>query len=161
MPRSVSRPLLRRFWGLVRRGLPVIEAAEAVGVSEPTGRRWLAEAGGMSLLSLVTPLPCRYLSFADREAIFAGLMVGWSYAAIARSIGRSTSTVTRELDVNRLSPSRPRAVPLGERAGSRGPVRSTPNYSPSIAQQRFEARLARPKTAKLAQHDRLRGRGGS
>jgi IS30 family transposase len=64
--------------------------------------------------------------------------------------------VTRELDVNRLSPSRPRAVPLGERAGSRGPVRSTPNYSPSIAQQRFEARLARPKTAKLAQHDRLR-----
>jgi transposase, IS30 family len=156
MPRSVSRPLLRGFWGLIRRGLPVVEAAGAVGVSEPTGRRWLAEAGGMSLLSLVTPLPCRYLSLTDREAIFAGLMVGWSYAAIARSIGRPTSTVTRELDVNRLSRSRPRAVPLGERAGSRGPVRLTPNYSPSIAQQRFEARLARPKTAKLAQHDRLR-----
>jgi transposase, IS30 family len=156
MSRWLSRPLLRRFWGLIRRGLPMVEVVSAVGVSERTGFHWFTQAGGMSPLSLASPLSCRHLSLADREAIFVGLMAGWSYAAIARSIGRPTSTVTRELDANRLNPTRLRAVPLGERAGAGGRVPLTPNYSPSIAQQRFEARLARPKTAKLAQHDRLR-----
>jgi transposase, IS30 family len=68
----------------------------------------------------------------------------------------TTSTVTRELEANRLNERRPRAVPLGERAGTRGPVPMAPNYSPWTAQQRFESRLARPKTSKLAGHDRLR-----
>jgi IS30 family transposase len=97
----------------------------------------------------------RHLSLADREAIFTGLVAGWSYAEIAGSIGRPTSTVTRELDANRLNETRPRAVPLGHRAGARGPVPESPNYSPWIAQQRFESRLARPKTSKLAGNTRL------
>jgi len=92
----------------------------------------------------------RHLSAVDRERIFGGLVAGLSYAEIGRLISRATSTVTRELDVNRLNPSRPRAVPLGQRAGAWGRVPATPNYSPSIAQQRFEARLARPKQTKLA-----------
>jgi transposase, IS30 family len=88
--------------------------------------------------------------------IFAGLVTGHSYAAIARSIGRPTSTVTRELDANRLNPAHQRAAPAGRRTGTRGPVPARPNYSPSIAQQRFEAGLGRPKASKLATNPRLR-----
>ena len=102
------------------------------------------------------PPTARHLSPADREAIFAGLSAGDSYAAIGRSIGRPTSTITRELDANRFNPSRPRAVPLGQRAGTRGRVPIRPNYSPHEAQLRFEARLSRPKISKLAQIPRLR-----
>jgi transposase, IS30 family len=60
------------------------------------------------------------------------------------------------LEANRLRENRPRAVPLGQRAGARGRVPESPNYSPWIAQQRFESRLVRPKTSKLAGNTRLR-----
>jgi IS30 family transposase len=148
--------LLRRFWLLIRQGLSAPEAAVAVGVSKRTGALWLVQAGGMPPLQLVAGVSGRHVSAADRQAIHAGLMAGCCYAAIARSIGRPTSTVTRELEANRLNPSRPRAVPLGARAGARGPVPASPNYSPLIAQQRFESRLSRPKTSKLADNDRLK-----
>jgi len=97
-----SRSLRRRFWLLIRAGVPPTSAGVAVGVSRSTGTRWFAQAGGMPSLSLVPAVPGRHLSLADREAILAGLSVGDSYAAIGRSIGRSTSTVVRELEVNRL-----------------------------------------------------------
>jgi transposase, IS30 family len=155
MSRGPSRSSLRRFWCLIRQGLLVREAAAAVGVSERRAFAWFAQAGGMPPLQLVPGLSGRHLSLIDREAIYAGLNQGQSYAAIARSIGRRTSTVTRELEVNRLNPSRPRAVPLGQRAGARGRVPESPNYSPSVAQRRFESRLARPKMSKLAANTRL------
>jgi transposase, IS30 family len=151
-----SRCLVRRFWLLIRQGLSAQEAALAVGVSKRTGALWFAQAGGMPPLQLVPDVLGRHLSAADREAIHTGLMAGCCYAAIARSIGRPTSTVTRELEANRLNPSRPRAVPLGERTGARGPVPGSPNYSPLAAQRRFESRLLRPKTSKLADNDRLK-----
>jgi IS30 family transposase len=153
-----TRPLRRvqrLFWLFVRSGSSVAEAAVAVGVSPRAGAWWFADAGGMCPVSLVVSVPGRHLSLEDREAIFAGLMAGWSYAAIGRSIGRPTSTVTRELDVNRLNPAHARAVPLGQRAGARGPVPASPNYSPSVAQRRFEARLARGNPSKLASSPRL------
>jgi transposase, IS30 family len=134
----------------------VAKAAAAVGVSQSLGSRWFSQAGGMVPLSLASPVSSRHLSLLDREAIFAGLSAGASYADIARGLGRPTSTVTRELDANRLIQAHARAVPVGQRAGARGPFPARPNYSPSIAQQRFEARLARPKTSKLAANPRLR-----
>jgi IS30 family transposase len=154
MPRHPSRSLLRRFWCLIRQGLSVEEAAVAVGVSKRAAAWWFSDAGGMPSIQLV-PGSGRHLSLADREAIYTGLVAGCSYAEIARSLGRPTSTVTRELDANRLRETRPRAVPLGQRAGARGRVPESPNYSPWIAQQRFESRLARPKTSKLAGNTRL------
>lgn len=126
----------------------------AVGVSVRTGQHWFGKAGGMPPLQLRPPT-ARHLRPADREAIFAGLVAGHSYAVIGRSIGRPTSTVTRELDANRFNPSRARAVPSGQRAGARGRVPTRPNYSPHEAQLRFEARLARPKISKLAANPRL------
>jgi len=154
MPRHSSRSLLRRFWCSIRQGLSVEQAAVAVGVSKRAAARWFSDAGGMPSIQLV-PGSGRHLSLADREAIYTGLVAGCSYADIACSIGRPTSTVTRELDANRLRETRPRAVPLGQRAGARGRVPESPNYSPWIAQQRFESRLARPKTSKLAGNTRL------
>ena len=151
-----SRSLRRRFWLLIRAGVPATEAGLAVGVSRSTGTRWFAQAGGMSSLSLVPAVSGRHVSLADREAISAGLSAGDSYAVIGRSIGRATSTVIRELDVNRLDVRRPMAAPQGRRVAARGPLPTEMNYSPVVAQRRFEQRLSRRRASKLADNPRLR-----
>ena len=110
-PYGPSRAVRRGFWLLIRAGVPPSLAGVAVGVSRSTGSRWFTQAGGVPSLSLVPVLPGRHLSLADREAILAGLAAGDSYAAIGRSIGRSTSTVIRELNLNRRDGRRPRAAP--------------------------------------------------
>jgi transposase, IS30 family len=150
-----SRSVRRGFWLLIRAGVPPTLAGVAVGVSRSTGTRWFVHAGGMPSLSLVPAPPGRHLSLADREAILADLSAGQSYAAIGRSIGRSTSTVIRELQVNRLDARRPPAVPVGRRAVTRGPLPTELNYSPVVAQRRFEQRLARRRFSKLADNPRL------
>ena len=150
-----SRAVRRRFWLLIRAGVPPTLAGVAAGVSRSTGTRWFAQAGGMPSLSLVPALPGRHLSLADREAILAGLAAGDSYAAIGRSIGRSTTTVIRELEVNRHDARRPRAAPAGRRVGARGPLPDQLNYSPVVAQRRFEQRLARHRSSKLADNPAL------
>jgi IS30 family transposase len=149
-----SRESQRRFWGLIRAGCSVVSASADLGVSDRTGQVWVSKAGGMPPLSLA-PDSGRHLSRSDREAIYLGLVLYATYADIARSIGRSTSTVTRELDVNRLYPRQRSAVP-GGRVGTRGRRPGQPNYSPAIAQQRFESRLARPKPSKIGSSPRLR-----
>jgi transposase, IS30 family len=155
MPYGPSRSLRRRFWLLIRAGVPATEAGLAVGVSRSTGTRWFAQAGGMSSLSLVSAVSGRHLSLADREAISAGLSAGESYAVIGRSIGRSTSTVIRELDVNRQDARRPMAAPAGRRVAARGPLPTEMNYLPVVAQRRFEQRLSRRRASKLAVNPRL------
>jgi IS30 family transposase len=92
---------------------------------------------------------------ADREAILADLSAGQSYAAIGRWIGRSTSTVIGELEVNRLDARRPSAVPVGRRGGTRGLLPTELNYSPVVAQRRFEQRLRRHRPSKLADNPAL------
>ena len=141
-----SRESQRRFWGLIRAGCSVAAASADLGVSDRTGQLWMSKAGGMPSLSLA-PESGRHLSRLDREAIYIGLVLCSTYAEIARSIDRSTSTVTRELDVNRLYPRQRRAVPGGRVGTARGR---------RIAQQRFEARLSRPKPSKIDSSPRLR-----
>jgi IS30 family transposase len=110
----------------------------------------------MPPLQLVVKTPGRHLCLAERVLILAGLHDGSSYREIGRSVGRSASTVIRELDVNRRDQHLAPAVPKGRRSGSRGPVPAGVNYSPVLAQQRFEAGLARPKVSKVAASPRLR-----
>jgi transposase, IS30 family len=110
----------------------------------------------MPPLSLVEPsLPSRLLTIMDREAIAVGIVQRHPIRQIARDIGRAPSTVKREIERNlRHQSYRSRA----ELAGSKrvGCVVAV-GYSPHLAQVRAEARRARPKVAKLARSDRLRG----
>jgi IS30 family transposase len=106
-------------------------------VSAPVGRRWFEDAGGMPSVCL---LPCsgRYLSFVEREEI-ALLRAGHvGVREIARRLGRSPSTVSRELHRN-ITIHRDRL-----------------EYRPSAAQWHADRRARRPKAAKLATHEPLR-----
>src|SRR6266851_4619710 len=88
-----------RFWQSIAAGVSSTDAAAVAGVSPAVGSRWFRDGGGMPPISLV-PLSGRYLSFAEREeiAILHAQRVG--VREIARRLGRSASTVSRELRRN-------------------------------------------------------------
>src|SRR5438034_10000078 len=86
----------------------------------------------------LTPLSGRYLSFAEREDIALLRGQGLAVRAIARTLGRFPSTISRELRRN---------------AATRG---GQLDYRASIAQWKADLQARRPKTAKLASADRLR-----
>jgi IS30 family transposase len=104
----------------------------------------------MPPLSLVEPVQSRTLTIAEREKILAGMHQGLSIRAIARSIDRAPSTVSRELGSN-LRQKYARSL-----GGVGRPRTREWDYSPHIAQRRADANAARPKPAKLATHPRLR-----
>ena len=133
----VRRDVERRFWVKIAEGLSSEEAAIAGGVSGPVGVRWFRERGGMPSIQL-TPLSGRYLSFAEREDIALLRGQGLGVRAIARTLGRTPSTISRELRRN---------------AATRG---GQLDYRASIAQWKTERQSRRPKTAKLASEERLR-----
>jgi transposase, IS30 family len=109
--------------------------ASALGTTERTVARVLVAAGGRpsrrSRRRRRAPLR---LSLIEREEIRAGIAAGESFRAIARRIGRSPSTVSRE---------------VGGLAG-RGRYRAT------LADDRACLRALRPKRSKLASSPRLR-----
>jgi IS30 family transposase len=129
--------LRRRFWQLIAAGASTDAAARVVGVDRRTGRRWFTEAGGMPPMQLAGGTG-RYLSFAEREEIALDRAAGLGVREIARRLGRSPSTISRELDRGCLT-RRPRG-----------------RYRASVAQARADARARRPKPAKLTVHPRLR-----
>ena len=93
----VPRGHRRLFWLAIRSGLSAEDAAVAIGLSEVTGWRWFAEAGGMPPMPLTEPSsPARYVGLDERIAIREGLVLGHSYAQIGRDLSRSTSTISRE-----------------------------------------------------------------
>ncbi len=131
--RMVSE-VVQPFWAAVQRGEFITEAAESVGTYREMGGRWIAAAGG------VRPrrgrdLQGRYLSFSEREEIAVGRAAGESVRSIARRLGRSPATVSRELRRN---------------ADRRGEYRATTAHA-----QAWE-RASRPKPAKLVVNRRLR-----
>jgi IS30 family transposase len=132
-----QREQVQRFWVKIAEGLSSEDAALAVGVSSPIGSRWFREAGGMRPIS-VAPLSTRYLSFAEREEIAILKAQGAGVREIARQVGRSPSTISRELRRNAAT-----------RSGSSG-------YRAITAQWHADRRARRPKTAKLVTNDGLR-----
>jgi len=112
-------------------------AAELCGVSMPTVTAWFTDGGGMPSLSL-EPDSGRYLRFEEREEIAVRRAAGAGVRQIAAELGRSPSTVSRELRRN-----------ASTRSG--GFV-----YRASAAQWHAERRGRRPKIAKLAGDERLR-----
>jgi transposase, IS30 family len=128
LPRSVRLA----FWDGVRAGLLVSEAAVAAGAGR-AAEEWFRTAGGVAGNGPGRP-GGRYLSVAEREEIAVGVAAGEPLRVIAGRLGRSASTVSREVRRN------------GSRRG----------YRALAAQAQAEARARRPKTARLAGNPRLR-----
>jgi IS30 family transposase len=124
----VERDLVLRC---LREGASAEEAGRAVGCSGRTVQRLFAQSKvkrrriGQSDLRL---------SFEEREQISRGLAAGASLRAIARQLGRSASTVSREVNANQ-----------GRR-----------RYRALRAHQRAIGCSARPKAGKLSRNLRLR-----
>jgi transposase, IS30 family len=107
-------------------------AAAAVGCDRRTVIRWVTRTGGIDRYE--RRRSPRFLSLAEREEIALGVAGGESAVAIAGRLGRSASTVTRELARN----------------GGRGGYRA-------VGADARALRLARrPKLAKLVRVPRLR-----
>jgi transposase len=134
---SLRRDVERLFWHQIAKGLSSEEAALVVGVSQAAGSRWFRERGGMPTFMLAR-LCGRYLCFEEREEIALLRAQGAGVREIARRVGRSPSTISRELRRN---------------AATRG---GQVDYRASVAQWKAELMARRPKTAKLAANDRLR-----
>ena len=141
--RSPGRPPVarrehhERFWAAIARGATSEDAGVEVGVSPAVGTRWFRDAGGMPP-SRFRPETGRYLSFLEREEIAICRAYGYGVRVIARHLGRSPSTISRELHRN---------------AATRG---GQMRYRAVIAQWHRDHRAGRPKLAKLATNDRLR-----
>jgi len=126
--------LLQQFWQVMSDGGFITDAVGVIDTSRRTGRRVLVEAGG------VRPrrgrgLKGRCLSFAEREEIGLSRAAGLSVRAIATELGRSPSTISRELRRN---------VHVGG------------GYRASSAHAMAYHRASRPKPAKLAVNLALR-----
>src|SRR5690349_19212210 len=136
-PPGWRREHRQRFWAAIARGLQSEDAAVEAGVSPAVGVRWFREAGGMPPVTQAL-LSGRYLSFAEREEIALLRARGCTVREIGRLIGRSASTVSRELRRN---------------AATRG---GGLEYRATSAQWHADRRARRPKAAKLARHEPLR-----
>ena len=134
---SLRRETERQFWKQIATGVTSENAAEAVGVSQAIGTRWFRHRGGMPLF-MSNPISGRYLSFAEREEIGLLRVQEVSIREIARRLGRSPSTISRELTRN---------------AATRG---SRLEYRASVAQWKAELFARRPKPVKLETNPRLR-----
>jgi IS30 family transposase len=139
------------FWGRIRAGDSIEDAAVAAGVSPRLGYCWFRDAGGVMPAASRPPAGYRRLSIEERERIHAGMEREESIRAIARALGRHPSTVKREIDKNL------RDQRYGT-PGRSGPKRTRPwNYSPHRAQVRADRKArARGRPAKLAVNERLR-----
>ena len=128
-------------------GLNVTQAAHAVGVSKRTGKVWRngrTRSSGRCERASIAPqthwyrlyMKCqphrvsqRFLSLKERMLIFGWRVEGFSIRDIARRLGRSPSTVSRELRRNGIT---------------------STCYNPYIAHMRAGKRLTRPKARKCA-----------
>ena len=127
----------REFWAKISTGLLPTEAGIALGVAPVVGSRWFRQSGGMTPYSWPAPSG-RYLSLAEREEIAILRATGVGVRGIARAVGRSPSTISRELRRN---------------AATRG---GKLEYRASVAHWKAELFARRPKVAKLVANPRLR-----
>jgi transposase, IS30 family len=132
---AAPRALQVQFWEGIRSGLGVQEAGAAAGVGPVKAFAWFKQAGGVKSNGPRAGSG-RYLSVGEREEIAVGLAAGQSLREIAGRLGRAASTISREVARN----SRGRGA-----------------YRALAAQGHAQHRAARPKTAKLAGNQELRG----
>jgi transposase, IS30 family len=130
------RPVREAFWEGVRAGFGPTQAGLAAGVSRSLAWEWFGSAGGVKGNG-PGPVAGRYLDLWEREEIAIGRALGLSCRQIAARLapGRGAATVSREVRRNSV----------------RG------RYRAHVAQRLAEQRARRPKEAKLAGNDELRG----
>ncbi|MER6386838.1 IS30 family transposase [Streptomyces sp. NPDC001127] len=129
---------------LVQQGYSNKEACRLVGVDARTGRKWRngrsadrRQKAAPPINEVVPPCgPSRYLREDDRIHIADRLREKATVRAIAAELGRSPSTISREIRRNRH------------------PVNG--QYRPHAAQARADARRPRPKPGKIGQNPELR-----
>ncbi len=134
-PTAGRREHRQRFWEEIARGLSSEEAGVASGVSPAVGTRWFRESGGM-VPSTLGPVSGRYLSFVEREAIALLRAHGCGVREIGGRLGRSPSTISRELRRNAAT-----------RCGNL-------EYRATTAQWHADRQARRPKVAKLAANEK-------
>jgi len=140
-PPGWQRENVLRFWQAIAFGRTSEDASTAAGVSAPVGVRWFRGAGGMPPTHLspwAKPTIGRYLTFFEREDIAVEVAKGTGINAIARKLGRSPSTISRELKRNAAT-----------RSGRF-------DYRASTAQWHADRAARRPKPSKLATNGALR-----
>ncbi|WP_442542884.1 IS30 family transposase [Arthrobacter sp. KN11-1C] len=126
---EVLREVVRVFWAARSSGFSDEAAAGVAGFSEGTASRIVRQHGGVD--PSIEPACGRFLSFDERELIAVWRAQGCGMREIGRRLGRSPSTISRELDRN-------------IRNGGRRP------YLASTAQSRAQKQARRPKARKLA-----------
>ena len=121
------------IWSRMRAGHAAKPTARSLGIATSTVRDYLLRCGG------IRPDPRHRavgrLSFEEREEISRGLAAGLSLRAVAAGLGRSASTVSREV------------------AGNGGRRR----YRAAAADRQAWTRATRPKPCKLATNSVLAG----
>ncbi len=132
----VPRSVVVRFWELWLSGLLMDEAAAAVGVSRSAGLKWIRQAGGVPPERVLdVDVSYRRLSVQEREEIAIWHAQGVGVREIARLLGRSAGTISKELARN---------------SGTRGAYRAL------TAQAKAEDRARRGGGSRLATNLRLR-----
>ena len=98
MPRGcgLSEATKDAIWGLRAQGLSDREIGRRLGLARGSVSNHLARTGGIRPRARRRPERC--LSFAEREEISRGIARGHSAREIARALGRSHTTITREID---------------------------------------------------------------
>ena len=136
-----------KYSRLINQGYSNSEACRTVGVNRRTGTRWrygrtMVSGRGavydyppVALVPDPTPVSDRYLSEEERVAIADGLNAKTSMTDIASALGRSTSTISREVRRNS------------------DPV--TGRYRPSQAHRHAARRREQPKQRKLVTNTEL------
>ena len=98
-----QRENLCRFWQGIAAGFSSEEAAVEAGISAPVGNRLFRSFGGMPPTHLAPSASLRKsrsLTFSEREEIALECARGTGVRAIARHLGRSRSTISREIRRN-------------------------------------------------------------
>lgn len=132
---ALPRAAQDEFWKVHARGVRIKDAALEAGVDYEAAREWVSQAGGIRPRR--RPPSGRFLSLAEREEIAVALAAGCSVRAIARSLNRSASTISREIRRNQQRGPSTTGSPKG-------------SYRAVLAQGKTEARARRPKVRKLA-----------
>ena len=136
-----QRENLCRFWWGIAAGLSSEEAGVEAGVSAPVGSRWFRSSSGMPPTHLAPSAPqpkSRNLSCSEREEIALQCARRTGVRAIARKLGRSPNTISREIRRN---------------SATRG---GDFDYRAITAQRHADRAAQRPKASKLANNPALR-----